>query len=211
MFHKKITVIGIAGGSGSGKTTLSQILMNALGKRHMAYIQYDSYYHDRSHVPTKDREKLNFDHPDTLDTPLLIQHILKLQSGRPVKVPCYDFKTHTRLNHAVTITPKPIILIEGILIYVDPELRKKFDLKIFIETDDDIRLIRRMERDIRERGRDMKSITSQYTNTVKPMFHQFVEPSKRYADLIIPGTEHRHAIIDVLLAWLSKKIQDSVS
>lgn len=184
--HGDVIVIGIAGGSGSGKTTLARAIYAQIGEDNCTYITHDSYYRDQSHLSHEESDKVNFDHPDTLETSLLIEHIKKLKDHLPVRIPTYDYATHSRLNGMEDLPSRPIVLVEGILIFSDPELLKLMDIKIYVDTDDDIRLIRRMQRDIIERGRSTESIIAQYLETVRPMHHQFVEPSKRNADIIIP-------------------------
>ena len=178
-------VIGICGGSGSGKTTVAHMILDAVRDR-VIFIQHDHYYKDLSHLPLEDRHRLNFDHPDALDTELLVQHVRQLKSGQPVERPIYDFTVHTRRPETLRIEPKPAILLEGILIFEDALLRSLMDIKIFVDTDADLRFIRRLQRDITERGRTVESVVHQYLETVRPMHLEFVEPSKRYADLIIP-------------------------
>jgi uridine kinase len=179
-------VIGIAGGSGSGKTTLAHLVLERVGADRIAYLPHDAYYKDLSDLPPNQRMTINFDHPDSLDTALLIEHIQRLKAGKPVELPVYDFKTHTRTDQFEHIEPKPVIMVEGILIFGDPDLRKLLDVKIFVDTDSDIRFIRRLERDINERGRTTDMVVRQYLSTVRPMHMEFVEPSKRYADVIVP-------------------------
>jgi uridine kinase len=179
-------VIGIAGGSGSGKTTLANLLRERVGADRIAYLPHDAYYKDLSDLPPNQRMEINFDHPDSLDSALLIQHVQQLRDNRAIDLPLYDFKTHTRTRNTQRIEPKPVIMVEGILIFADPELRKLMDVKIFVDTDADIRFIRRLERDIHERGRTTEMVVHQYLNTVRPMHLDFVEPSKRYADVIVP-------------------------
>jgi uridine kinase len=179
-------VIGIAGGSGSGKTTLAHLVRERVGAERIAFLQHDSYYKDLSDLPLNQRREINFDHPDSLDSALLNQHILQLKQGRPIEVPVYDFKTHTRTQETRRVEPKPVIMVEGILIFADAELRQLLDVKIFVDTDSDIRFIRRLERDIAERGRTTEMVVRQYLATVRPMHLEFVEPSKRYADVIVP-------------------------
>jgi uridine kinase len=179
-------VIGIAGGSGSGKTTLAQLVMERVGAERIAYLPHDAYYKDLGDLPPNQRMMVNFDHPDSLDTALLAQHIQQLKEYQPVDLPIYDFKTHTRTSQTQRIEPKPVIMVEGILIFADPELRRLLEVKIFVDTDSDLRFIRRLERDIRERGRTTEMVVKQYLSTVRPMHMDFVEPSKRYADVIVP-------------------------
>jgi uridine kinase len=178
--------IGVAGGTGSGKTTVSNALLERVGARHIAYLAHDAYYRDLEDIPRADNEVINFDHPDSLDTALMVEHIKQLQRGEPVHIPVYDFTTHSRTDHTRQVDPQPIILVEGILIFAEPALRKLFDVRIFVDTDADIRFIRRLRRDVAERGRTVESVIHQYLTTVRPMHLEFVEPSKRYADVIIP-------------------------
>ena len=193
-------VIGIAGGSGSGKTTVAQEILNRVGADRIAFLQHDSYYKDLSGLPPGLRSELNFDHPNSLETELLTEHIISLQQGRAVEVPIYDFSIHSRTRRTFTVAPHRVILVEGILIFVDAALRKLFDIKIFVDTDADIRFIRRLQRDISERGRTTESVIKQYQSTVRPMHLEFVEPSKRYADVIIPEGGFNTAALDMLSA-----------
>ncbi len=203
MNHQKATVIvGVAGGSGSGKTTIAQAIYEQLGPENVAYIPHDAYYHDLSHLPPEERAKRNFDHPDSLDTALLIEHLEKLKRGEAVDIPVYDFATHTRRPETRHIEPKPIIVVEGILVFVEPKLRDLMDIKIFVDTDADIRFIRRLTRDIRERGRTMESVIQQYLETVRVMHLEFVEPSKRYADIIIPEGGFNTVALDMVISRL---------
>lgn len=179
-------IIGISGGSGSGKTTVAMKIIQSVGDENVLYLQQDAYYRNLGDMPIELRHKVNFDHPDAFDTELLINHLGALTAGESIKKPIYDYATHSRQADTITIDPKPVIVLEGILVFVDPELRSMMDLKIFVDTDADVRFIRRLDRDVHERGRSLESIISQYTTTVRPMHLQFVEPSKRYADVIIP-------------------------
>jgi uridine kinase len=181
-----VIVIGIAGGSGSGKTTLSEAIYREIGKENICYISHDSYYKDLSQLTMKERENFNFDHPDALDTDLLVQHVKSLKDRQAVHIPKYDFTIHSRIKDTSFLTPKPVILIEGILIFSDKALYDEIDIKIFVDTEDDIRLVRRIRRDTVERGRTIDSVLQQYITTVRPMHLQFVEPSKRNADIIVP-------------------------
>ena len=199
--------IGIAGGTGSGKTTFSQELVSRLNTNKIVYISHDSYYKDLSYLPLEERKKMNFDHPDSLDTDLMIQHLILLKEGKSVDIPVYDFKTFTRTEQVEHITPQPVILVEGILIFAIKELRDLLDIKIFVDTDADIRFMRRLKRDIEERGRTMESVYDQYLNEVRPMHEAFVEPSKRYADIIVPRGGRNDAALDMLAA----KIRDYLS
>jgi uridine kinase len=200
MAHPDPLVIGIAGGSGSGKTTVAQEILQRVGPSRIAFLQHDSYYKDLSGLPPRQRAEVNFDHPDSLETDLLIEHIAALRDGKPVEVPIYDFSTHSRTSQTFTVQPRHVILVEGILIFTEPALRKMFDVKIFVDTDSDIRFIRRLERDITERGRTTESVIKQYQTTVRPMHLEFVEPSKRYADVIIPEGGHNTAALDMVVA-----------
>lgn len=200
MMQKIPLVIGIAGGSGSGKTTVVNEILKRVGEERIAYLQHDSYYKDLTGLPPTQRTDINFDHPDSLETDLLIQHIASLRHFQPVSVPIYDFATDSRTNQTVTVEPKNVILVEGILIFVEPQLRKMFDLKIFVDTDADLRFIRRLHRDITERSRTTEYVIQQYQATVRPMHLEFVEPSKRYADVIIPEGGHNIAALDMVVA-----------
>jgi uridine kinase len=200
MQRQQPLTIGIAGGSGSGKTTVAQEILGRVGADRIAFLQHDSYYKDLSGLPPTQRAELNFDHPNSLDTELLIQHILALREERPVDVPIYDFATHSRTTRTFVVAPRGVILVEGILIFVDAALRGLFDVKIFVDTDADIRFIRRLERDISERGRTTESVIKQYQLTVRPMHLEFVEPSKRYADVIIPEGGFNTAALDMVAA-----------
>lgn len=195
-------ILGICGGSGSGKTTLARRIREAVGKDHLAYLQQDSYYRDIDTLPPVLRASGNFDHPDCIDFPLLVAHLNALQRGEAVAIPHYDFATHHRTAETTLQAPKPVILIEGILIFSQSELRERMDLRLFVDTDDDIRLLRRIRRDVRERGRSLDSVLDQYAATVRPMHLQFVEPSKRFADLIIPENANNDLILDILVGKL---------
>jgi uridine kinase len=193
-------VIAIAGGSGSGKTTVAQEILQRVGPDRIAFLQHDSYYKDLSGLPPTQRAEVNFDHPNSLETELLIEHIATLREGMAVEVPIYDFSTHSRTTRTFTVQPRRVILVEGILIFTEAALRDMFDVKIFVDTDSDLRLIRRLERDIAERGRTAQSVIKQYQTTVRPMHLEFVEPSKRYADVIIPEGGFNTAALDMVVA-----------
>lgn len=202
-------VIGIAGGSGSGKTTLARLIRDRVGNEHIAYLPHDAYYKDLSQLPPNQRREVNFDHPDSLDTALLRNHIQTLRANQPIELPVYDFKTHTRTEKVELILPKPLIMVEGILILTDPELRSLFDVKIFVDTDADLRFIRRLERDILERGRTTEMVVKQYLATVRPMHLDFVEPSKRYADVIIPEGGFNAVAMEMVVARLESMLRDA--
>jgi uridine kinase len=200
-------VIGIAGGSGSGKTTVAQEILNRVGAAKIAYLPHDAYYKDLSGLPPAQRAEVNFDHPNSLESELLCEHIEQLKAGNTIELPVYDFANHRRTEQTIPIAPRRVIIVEGILIYAEPELRKRFDIKIFVDTDSDLRLIRRMTRDITERGRTTESIIQQYLKTVRPMHLEFVEPSKRYADIIIPEGGFNAAALDMVVARINNLLQ----
>jgi uridine kinase len=194
----KAILIGIAGGSGSGKTLVADTIYSELGSDKVVIIKQDSYYKDMCHLPYEERCRQNFDHPDAFDMPLLREHLLKLIQGRTIEQPIYDFTKHRRTEETRRIGAHLVIVLEGILILDDAELRSMMDIKVFIDTDADERFIRRLKRDLRERGRGIESIIEQYESSVRPMHLQFVEPSKRYADIIIPQGGHNVVAIDLL-------------
>jgi uridine kinase len=193
-------VIGIAGGSGSGKTTVAQVILQRVGPDRISFLQHDAYYKDLSGLPPAQRAEVNFDHPNSLENELLTRHILQLIGGQPVEVPIYDFSTHSRTARTYTVQPRGVILVEGILIFTEAALRDLFNVKIFVDTDSDLRFIRRLERDISERGRTTESVVKQYLSTVRPMHLEFVESSKRYADVIIPEGGFNAAALDMVVA-----------
>ncbi|MEJ5202375.1 MAG: uridine kinase [Anaerolineales bacterium] len=193
-------VIGIAGGSGSGKTTVANVILQRVGADRIAYLPHDAYYRDLKNLPPMQRMQVNFDHPDSLESDLLIQHIHQLKRWKSIALPVYDFTTHTRTERTVLIEPQRVIIVEGILIFADKALRDLFDVKIFVDTDSDIRFIRRLQRDISERGRTTESVIKQYLSTVRPMHLEFVEPSKRYADVIIPEGGLNTVAMDMVIA-----------
>jgi uridine kinase len=193
-------VIGIAGGSGSGKTTVAQSILQRVGPEHISFLQHDAYYKDLSGLPPVQRAEVNFDHPNSLETELLTRHILQLKSGSLVEVPIYNFASHSRTEKTYTVQPRGVILVEGILIFTEASLRDLFNVKIFVDTDPDLRFIRRLERDISERGRTLDTVVKQYLSTVRPMHLEFVEPSKRYADIIIPEGGFNAAALDMVVA-----------
>jgi uridine kinase len=193
-------IVGVAGGSGSGKTTVVRRLVDALGGDDVAVLHHDSYYRDASHLPPPERAAINYDHPDSLETELLIEHLEALLAGRAVHVPVYDFAHHIRTDRTERVEPRPVIILDGILILWDRRLRELMDVKLFVDADADVRLGRRLRRDMEERGRSADSVLGQYMDTVRPMHLEFVEPSKRYADVIIPRGGHNRVGVDMVVA-----------
>jgi uridine kinase len=192
-------LLGVAGGSGSGKTTVAERLADLIGAS-LALVRLDSYYRNRNHLPAHERAAVNYDHPDAFDWPLLLDHVRALVDGLAVEVPVYDFASHTRSAEVVRVAPARIVVVEGILVLYEPELRELYDLRVFVDTDPDVRFIRRLERDVADRGRTPATVIEQYLTTVRPSHLQFVEPSKRYADVIIPHGGMNSPALDVLLA-----------
>jgi len=190
MINIKPLIIGVAGGSGSGKTTIVNEIIKGLGDIPVVVVPHDAYYKDNNHLPLEERARLNYDHPDSLETGLLVRHLKELEAGREVEMPVYDYTIHARKPSGVIIKPAPVIIVDGILILVEKALRDMMDVKIFVDTDSDIRFIRRLKRDTLERQRSTESIINQYLETVKPMHIAFVQPSQRYADIIIPRGHH---------------------
>ncbi|MFQ5638644.1 MAG: uridine kinase [bacterium] len=195
---EKGILIGIAGGSGSGKTLVAQNIYSDLGSDRVVILCQDSYYKDLSHLPPEERSSHNFDHPDAVDTKLMFRHVQDLLAGKTIELPIYDFVTHTLTTKTTPIGPHSIVVLEGILIFYNPKLRELMDIKVFVDTDADIRLIRRLRRDILKRGRTVESVIKQYESSVRPMHMQFVEPTKRYADIIIPEGGYNWVAIDLL-------------
>ncbi len=193
-------VIGIAGGTGSGKTTVANVILERVGKEHISYLPHDAYYRELSDLPPDQKAAVNFDHPDSLETELMIEHIHKLVNGQSVELPIYDFSTHSRTGKTIRVDPKRVIIVEGILIFAEPELRKLFDVKLFVDTNADVRFIRRLQRDIAERGRTTEMVIHQYLTTVRPMHLEFAEPSKRYANVIIPEGGLNAVAMDMVIA-----------
>jgi len=200
-------VIGIAGGTGSGKTTVANVIVDRVGQNQIAYLPHDAYYKDLSNLPENQRVEINFDHPDSLDSELLIEHIQSLKNNLAIELPLYDFKSHSRTKETLHIEPKSVILVEGILIFTDLQLRSLFDVKLFVDTDADIRFIRRLLRDICERGRSTETVVNQYLKTVRPMHLEFVEPSKRYADVIIPEGGMNLVAMDMVVARIEALLE----
>jgi uridine kinase len=193
-------LIGISGGTGSGKTTIAQTIFDRVGPARIEWISHDSYYRDFSHLAPSERHKINFDHPNSLDTPLLVEHLDRLIEGESVLIPIYDFATHTQTPGTREIRPKKVIIVEGILVLAEPEIRRRIDIKLFVDTPADIRFLRRLRRDLEARGRSVDSVIEQYLTTVRPMHEEFVEPSKRYADLIIPEGGENAVAIDAIIS-----------
>jgi uridine kinase len=204
-------MLGIAGGTGSGKTTIAARIAEAVPAADVTLIEHDAYYRDLSHLPAAARDEINFDHPDALDTELLIRQLSSLREGLAVEVPCYDFATHTRKASARRVSPTPLVVVEGILVLADARLRALFDLKIYVDTDADMRLLRRLQRDIEERGRTFDSVREQYYGSVRPMHLQFVEPSKRWADVIVPEGGENRAAIELLVSKVEQVLARSAS
>ena len=192
--------LAVAGGSGSGKTTVARVILDRIGQEKISYIPHDSYYRELGELPREQRALINFDHPDSLDSELFIEHIKMLQNGQTIHMPVYDFSTHTRTDEVVVVPAHPVILVEGILIFADERLRELFDVRIFVDTDDDVRLIRRLQRDVRERNRSYETVINQWMSTVRPMHQKFVEPSKRYAHVIIPEGGMNEVAMDMVIA-----------
>ncbi len=197
-------VVGIAGGTGSGKTTVVRKIIEKLPKDSVAILSQDSYYKDQSHLPLEERQKINFDHPNAIEFDLLIDHIKRLKRGLSIEEPIYSYITCTRSEETIHVDPKDVVIVEGILVLTIPELRKLFDIKVFVDADADDRLIRVIRRDIKERGRDVETVLKRYLETVKPMHEQFIEPSKRYADLIVPEGGNNTVAIDILVSIIEK-------
>jgi uridine kinase len=204
-------IIGISGGTGSGKTTVANRILESVSASEVVFIQQDSYYRNLKDLPLDYRNVANFDHPDALDNDLLIHHIRKLRAGESFELPIYDFKTNARLNETLLIEPKPIVIVEGILIFADARLLEQMDIKVFVDTPDDIRFIRRLRRDVAERGRTVDSVIEQYLATVRPMHMQFVEPSKRYADVIIPEGGHNLVSIDLISGKIRERLANALT
>jgi uridine kinase len=197
-------IIGVAGGTGSGKTTVTQEILRRVGQARIAYIPHDAYYRPLAHLPPNLREQVNFDHPDSLETDLLVEHLELWRSGQAIEVPVYDFTTHMRTAKTVRVEPQRVALVDGILVFAEQRLREVFDVKLYVDADADIRFIRRLRRDIDERGRSMESVVKQYLDTVRPMHLDFVEPSKRYADVIIPEGGYNQVAMDMVVARIER-------
>ena len=209
MSEQNPLIIGVAGGSGSGKTTVVNHLIDRIGEDNLVYLEHDSYYRDLKHLEYEERAKQNFDHPSSLESELLVKHLKALIEGYAVEVPLYDFSKHIRKEETRTATPRKIVLVDGILIYTEKDLRSQIDVKIFVDTDDDIRLIRRIRRDIEERERTLDSVLHQYETYVRPMHLEFVEPTKRYADIIIPRGGENKVALKMIDAVITQKLNES--
>jgi uridine kinase len=203
-----VLLVGVAGGSGSGKSTIARSLVEALPTHHVTAIEHDAYYKDVSHLPYEERARINFDHPESLDNELFCEHLDALRAGRSVEKPRYDFATHTRTSQTDRLDPSPIIVVEGILVLALPAIRDRLDVKLYVDTDSDIRLMRRIRRDLEQRGRTFAQVRQQYYESVRPMHIAFVEPSKRFADIIIPEGGQNRVAREMILAMLQKFVRD---
>jgi uridine kinase len=201
-------LIGIAGGTGSGKTTVARRIFESLHLDSAAFLDHDAYYRELGHLSLEERKQINFDHPDSLDNDLFIQHLQMLMAGEPVEKPVYNFTAHTRAARTIRVEPRHVVLVDGILLFAEPRLRDMFDLKIFVDTEADVRFIRRLRRDIEKRGRSLDAVIDQYLNTVRPMHFEFVEPSKRYADVILPRGGQNRAGIEVIAARIRERLAE---
>ncbi len=199
-------IIGIAGGTGSGKTTVVNQIIDELKNEEVDVISQDSYYQDTSHLTYEERTKINFDHPKSIDFDLLVSHLKELKAGNTIEQPTYSFKEHNRTKHTITIEPRKVIIVEGILILTHPDIREMFDIKIYVHADSDERLIRRLKRDIAERGRDLEEVLNRYQNTLKPMHQQFIEPTKEFADIIIPTNRYNTVAVDIVRTIISQRL-----
>lgn len=209
MDKKKPIVFGVAGGTGSGKTTVARKILEMVDASQVAYLAHDAYYHDLSGQSYEERTRVNFDHPDSLETSLMVKHVKQLLDGKPAHIPVYDFTTHSRAKETVLVEPSPIILVEGILIFTQRKLRELMDIKIYVDTDADVRFIRRLGRDIKQRGRSLDSVINQYLKTVRPMHLEFVEPSKRHADVIIPEGGLNEVAMAMVTSRLKELLRDA--
>jgi uridine kinase len=201
-------VIGVAGGSGSGKTTVTQAILDRVGRERIALLPHDSYYRDLSHLPLDQRSRVNFDHPDAFDNALYLAHLDALRHGQQVALPTYDFTNYIRLSEVILVKSQPVVLLEGILIFADASLRERMAVKLFVDAESDLRIIRRIQRDTRSRGRTVEMVIEQYLKTVRPMHLEFVEPSKRYADIIIPSGGLNRIAIDMVVARVERMLDE---
>ncbi len=199
-------IIGIAGGTGSGKTTIARRVYEHIGRDRIEWISHDAYYRDFATLPLEERHRVNYDHPDSLETSLLVEQLDRILEGNSVEIPIYDFAMHVRSSHTRRVEPKPAIIVEGILVLAEPEVRKRIDIKLFVDTPADIRFLRRLRRDIESRGRTVDSVIEQYLSTVRPMHEEFVEPSKRFADLIIPEGGENRVALDAIISRVTEII-----
>lgn len=199
-------IIGIAGGTGSGKTTVVNQIIEELKNEEVDVISQDSYYQDTSHLAFEDRKKINFDHPKSIDFDLLVSHLKDLKAGKNIQQPVYSFKEHNRTGETIEIEPRKVVIVEGILILTHPEIRKMFDIKIYVHADSDERLIRRLKRDIAERGRDLEEVLWRYQTTLKPMHQQFIEPTKEFADIIIPTNRYNTVAVDIVQTIIKDRL-----
>lgn len=200
-------IIGIAGGSGSGKSTVQRRILDTFGKEHITILEHDAYYRDLSHLPFEERATFNFDHPAALETELCVRHVDALKQGHAIDCPVYDFSNHVRLEQTTRLEPRPVIILDGILVLAEPDLRARMDIKLFVDTADDVRLMRRIQRDLSERKRTIDSVLEQYGRSVRPMHLEFVEPSKRFADVIIPGGGMNDVAMEMVLARVAMFVQ----
>ena len=201
-------IIGICGGTGSGKTTIARSIVEAVGADRVVLVEQDSYYRNLSDMPLDERHQANFDHPDSIDSDMLVNHLMRLKQGLSIEMPLYDFVTHTRSDQIETIEPKPVVIVEGILIFAEPRVLDLLDVRVFVDTPDDVRLMRRLKRDINERGRTFERTLEQYERTIRPMHFEFVEPSKRHADVIIPEGAQTNISVDLLCGLVREKLQE---
>lgn len=199
-------IIGICGGTGSGKTTIARKIVEAVGRERVVLVEQDSYYRNLADMPLDERHQANFDHPDSIDSDMLVGHLMRLKQGLTVEMPLYDFKSHTRSDQIEIIPPKPVVIVEGILIFAEPRVLDLLDMRVFVDTPDDIRFIRRLRRDIAERGRTVDSVIDQYYRTVRPMHFEFVEPSKRHADIILPEGSNTGISVELLCSLVREKL-----
>ena len=199
-------IIGICGGTGSGKTTIARAIVDAVGRSNVVLVEQDSYYRNLADMPLDERHQANFDHPDSIDSDMLVNHLIRLKQGLSIEMPLYDFVTHTRSDEIEVINPKPVVIVEGILIFAESRVLDLLDCRVFVDTPDDVRLMRRLRRDITERGRTFERTLEQYELTIRPMHFEFVEPSKRHADVIIPEGSQTGMTVDLLCSLVREKL-----